>query len=79
MDWDFHRAWCYHTEPSVEPFGDGLVTPARRFEGGTMKPGEGLVLSAGNSRLWILVSLPSLPFVGCRRRDGSLREAVEGH
>lgn len=64
--------------PSVEPFGGGLVAPAIKFESGTMNPGEGLVLSADSSRLWILVSLPSLPFVGCRRRDGSLREAVEG-
>lgn len=31
MDQDFQRAWSYHTEPSVEPVGDGLVVPARKF------------------------------------------------
>lgn len=31
VDQDFQRGWCYLTEPSEEPIGDGLVVPAKKF------------------------------------------------
>lgn len=31
MGEDFQRAWCYHTELSVEPIADSLVVPATKF------------------------------------------------